>query len=35
MSAQEEEGAAPADAEGMDEDILDADFEDLDDSKRS
>lgn len=34
-SSQEEEGAAPADAEGMDEDILDADFEDLDDSKRS
>jgi molecular chaperone DnaK len=34
-SSQEEEGAAPADADGMDEDILDADFEDLDDSKRS
>jgi molecular chaperone DnaK len=34
-SSQEEEGAAPADTDGMDEDILDADFEDLDDSKRS
>jgi molecular chaperone DnaK len=34
-SSQEEEGVAPADADGMDEDILDADFEDLDDSKRS
>ena len=34
-SSQEEEGAAPADADGMDEDILDADFEDLDDTKRS
>jgi len=34
-SAQEEEGATPADADGMDEDILDADFEDLDDTKRS
>ena len=34
-SSQEEEGAAPADADGMDEDILDADFEDLDDGKRS
>jgi molecular chaperone DnaK len=34
-SSQEEEGVAPADADGMDEDILDADFEDLDDTKRS
>ena len=34
-SSQEEEGAAPVDADGMDEDILDADFEDLDDTKRS
>jgi molecular chaperone DnaK len=34
-ASQDEDGAAPADASGMDEDILDADFEDLDDSKRS
>ena len=34
-ASQEEEGAAPADTDGMDEDILDADFEDLDESKRS
>jgi molecular chaperone DnaK len=34
-SSQEEEGVAPADADGMDEDILDADFEDLDDTNRS
>jgi molecular chaperone DnaK len=34
-SAQEEDSATPADAGGMDEDILDADFEDLDDNKRS
>ena len=34
-ASQEEEGAVPEDSEGIDEDILDADFEDLDDSKRS
>ena len=34
-ASQEEDGAAPADVDGMEEDILDADFEDLDDSKRS
>ena len=34
-ASQEEEGSVPEDADGLDEDILDADFEDLDDSKRS
>ena len=34
-ASQEEDGTAPADVDGMEEDILDADFEDLDDSKRS
>ena len=34
-ASQEEEGSVPEDANGLDEDILDADFEDLDDSKRS
>ena len=35
--ASQEEGddAAPADADNIDDDILDADFEDLDDNKRS
>ena len=34
-ASQEEENSVPEDADGLDEDILDADFEDLDDSKRS
>jgi len=34
-ASQEEEASVPEDADGLDEDILDADFEDLDDSKRS
>ena len=34
-ASQEEEGSVPENADGLDEDILDADFEDLDDSKRS
>ena len=34
-ASQEEEGSVPEDSDGLDEDILDADFEDLDDSKRS
>jgi molecular chaperone DnaK len=32
---EEEDGAAPVDGRNMDDDILDADFEDLDDDKRS
>ena len=34
-SQEEENDAAPADADNIDDDILDADFEDLDDDKRS
>ena len=34
-SQDEENDAAPADADNIDDDILDADFEDLDDDKRS
>ena len=34
-SQEEENEAAPADADNIDDDILDADFEDLDDDKRS
>ena len=34
-AGQEEEGSAPVDGDNMDDDILDADFEDLDNDKRS
>ena len=34
-AGQEEEGSAPVDGHNMDDDILDADFEDLDNDKRT